>query len=584
MASKQLINSVDTTVEETLAGLCCAYPQLEYHPSKRVVLAANYKNRKNKVSIICGGGSGHEPFAAGFVGAGMLTASIAGSVFAAPPPNNILHALNCVSNDAGTLVVIPNYTGDCLNFGITIEKARQKNLKIAEIIVGDDCSIPASDQGRAGKRGLVGLLFVIKITGAMAERGNSIDEILYHAKVVADCIATYGVGLRSCSLPGQGLMMEMPADEIEIGLGIHGEAGYHRIKIKSASEVITILLETISETLSLNTGDSVAVLVNNFGGTSQLEQGIVINEIVTQLRNKNINVCRVYSGVLMTSLDSAGVHVSVLKLPEEFKKIYLDCLDDKTDAPCWPGCAYTLPTLDCNNKFVDNKVPGVERTTSLPKNLIGPKISDRNANILKECLLNACKAIINNEETLNTLDRGCGDGDCGSTHKKLADSIVKSLDTLSTTHPVSLLTELSEIAEDCMGGTSGAVYSLIFTTAASALPNTEIKAVDWGRAWKSAINGVTKYSKAQPGDRTMLDALDPACMAFNEQLNHAEFNFVIKKTVDAAKLGCNLTKQMIPKAGRAAYVKQSKFLNDVDAGAFGVVIWISAIAEILMKG
>ncbi|KAH0546262.1 hypothetical protein KQX54_007615 [Cotesia glomerata] len=422
MASKQLINSVDTTVEETLAGLCCAYPQLEYHPSKRVVLAANYKNRKNKVSIICGGGSGHEPFAAGFVGAGMLTASIAGSVFAAPPPNNILHALNCVSNDAGTLVVIPNYTGDCLNFGITIEKARQKNLKIAEIIVGDDCSIPASDQGRAGKRGLVGLLFVIKITGAMAERGNSIDEILYHAKVVADCIATYGVGLRSCSLPGQGLMMEMPADEIEIGLGIHGEAGYHRIKIKSASEVITILLETISETLSLNTGDSVAVLVNNFGGTSQLEQGIVINEIVTQLRNKNINVCRVYSGVLMTSLDSAGVHVSVLKLPEEFKKIYLDCLDDKTDAPCWPGCAYTLPTLDCNNKFVDNKVPGVERTTSLPKNLIGPKISDRNANILKECLLNACKAIINNEETLNTLDRGCGDGDCGSTHKKLADS------------------------------------------------------------------------------------------------------------------------------------------------------------------
>ncbi|XP_008553178.1 triokinase/FMN cyclase isoform X1 [Microplitis demolitor] len=584
MSSKQLINSVDTTVGETLSGLCCAYPKLEHHQTKNVVLIANYNNRKNKVSIISGGGSGHEPFAAGFVGTGMLTASVAGSVFAAPPPNHILHALNSVYNDAGTLAVIPNYTGDCLNFGIAIEKARQKHPKISEIIIGDDCSIPKSDQGRAGKRGLVGILFVIKITGAMAERGNGIDEILYHAKILADCIATYGVGLRSCSLPGQNMLVDMPADEIEIGLGVHGEAGYRRIKIKKASEVVGILLETISQTLSLLSNDSVAVLVNNFGGTSQLEQGIVINEIVTQLRSKNIKVCRIYSGVLMTSLDAAGIHISILKLLEEYKKLYIDCLDDTTEAPCWPGCAYSLPALNCiDKKFSSAQVPD---TKDFKKNFVGPKLNERESRIIKECLINACKAIINNEETLNTLDRGCGDGDCGSTHKKLADNILKSMDTLSTSYPVSLLTELSEIAEECMGGTSGAVYSLMFTTAASALADSEAEAgwpQLWAQAWRSAINGVIKYSKAEPGDRTMLDALNPACAAFTDQLTHAEFNVVIKKTVDAAKLGCNLTKQMIPKAGRAAYVKQSKFLNDVDAGAFGAVIWINAIAEILIR-
>ncbi|XP_034939542.1 PTS-dependent dihydroxyacetone kinase 1, dihydroxyacetone-binding subunit DhaK-like [Chelonus insularis] len=592
MATKKLINSVNNTVHEALTGLCFTYPQLEYNSSKRVVLIPNCNDRDDKVSIICGGGSGHEPFAAGFVGRGMLTASIAGSVFAAPPANHIYYALERVSNKAGTLVIIPNYTGDCLNFGIAIEKARQQGHKMTEIIVGDDCSIVTDEQSRVGKRGLVGMLFVMKIAGTIAERGKALDEVAYHARMVTDNLATYGVGLTPCSLPGQGLMFQLPEDEVEIGLGVHGEAGYSRIKTRSASEIVSIMLDSITRSLLLTSGNFVAVLINNFGATSQLEQGIVIYEVVTQLRKRGIEPLRVYSGALMTSLDSAGVHISVLKLPEEHKNHYIDCLDEKTDAPCWPGCAYSIPlSTKLQHTTNEQQTSQVKLLSSAKITPRGPKLNEKQTEILKECIKNACRAIIKNEKILNNLDRGCGDGDCGSTHKTLANEILLTLERLSFSYPGSLLGELSEIAEECMGGTSGAIYSLLFTSASSVFAAEDVNqkkdenwAQLWLQAWSSGLENVIKYSKTQPGDRTMIDALEPACLAFKNNLKNGKFdNLAVKKAAEAAQKGCNMTKTMMPRAGRAAYVKQLQFFKDVDAGAFGVVIWINAITETLLR-
>ncbi|XP_051174082.1 triokinase/FMN cyclase-like isoform X2 [Leptopilina boulardi] len=483
MSKKNLINSVTTAVDESLTGLSMTFPRLDLHLKKRVVLEPLWAEFSDKVTIICGGGSGHEPFASGFVGSGMLNAAIAGSIFASPPPSHILYALKCVSinNKAGTLVIIPNYTGDCLNFAIAIEKAKVDGIKVNEVIAADDCSIPENELGRAGKRGLCGILFIMKIAGALAQRKYNLEEVTKFAKLVSQNIATYGVGLTACTLPGKGLMFEIPNDEIEFGLGVHGEAGYERKKLQNVNEIVSQILKKLIETLLIRSNDSIAIIVNNFGGLSQLETGIVVKEIVTQCQLFRIKPLRVYSGILMSSLDSVGIHISILKFPENEKEQIINCLDDSTDAPQWPGKSFTVP-------FESEKFSIKEETVIFHK--LGKKFNEHEERLFKECLLKASQAIIDKENYINDLDRGCGDGDCGSTLKQLAEAIVTSVEDLSLSHAASVFMELSYIAEEKMGGTSGALYSLMFTLAGKELANCDNENWPqlWHNAWKTAIN------------------------------------------------------------------------------------------------
>lgn len=202
---KSLVNNIDDSVMESLYGLSFSYPRLEYQVSHRVVLIPKLETRKKKVSLICGGGSGHEPFAAGYVGNGMLTAAVAGSIYAAPPSLHVSYAIDRVSahDKTGIFMIVPNYTGDCLNFGVAIERAKQQDLNIADIIVDEDCSISKENLSLAGKRGFCGIVFIIKITGALAENGMPLDEITKTAQRVLRNMATYSIGLTACSIPGQ---------------------------------------------------------------------------------------------------------------------------------------------------------------------------------------------------------------------------------------------------------------------------------------------------------------------------------------------------------------------------------------------
>ncbi|XP_011869124.1 PREDICTED: bifunctional ATP-dependent dihydroxyacetone kinase/FAD-AMP lyase (cyclizing)-like isoform X2 [Vollenhovia emeryi] len=575
--SKNLINSLDDAVSEALSGLSYTYPQLEYHVSHRVVLSPDHRDRRNKVALVCGGGSGHEPFAAGFVGSGMLTASIAGSIFAAPPSTHITYALRCIAenNKVGIMVVVPNYTGDCLNFGIAIEKARQTGVMVEEVIVDDDCSIPENERSVAGKRGLVGMLFVIKIAGALAEKGLPLCEVAEIARRVSQSTATYGIGLSACAVPGQGLMFELAQDEIECGMGVHGEAGYERIKLRTASELVTLMLKRICEALSLSANDSVAVIVNNFGALSQLEQGIVVHEVVNQLQGLGIQPVRVYSGILMTSLNSVGIHVSLLKLTESHGDVLVECLDEETTAPCWPGCAYSISSAltSVPSKDAEKRKMGK----------IGISLNARDQRLIESCLRDACAAIVEKEAYLNGLDRGCGDGDCGSTLKRFADGILSNLDSLSLSHPAALLAEMADIAEERMGGTSGALYCLFFTTAAKTLTSfaqgEDLRRV-WHCAFRSGLNCLEKYGKARAGDRTMIDTMHGACTAYERLLEEAIFpGDFYDKIMAAAWEGCYSTRNMKPKAGRASYIKQAQYLTEVDAGAYAAAIWIAAIVQ-----
>ncbi|XP_046417141.1 triokinase/FMN cyclase-like isoform X2 [Neodiprion pinetum] len=588
MASgKKLINAPDDVVNESLSGLCLLYPQLEYHPSKRVVLSPDWKTRSGKVAIVSGGGGGHEPYAAGFVGSGLLTGAITGPVFASPPSNHILHALQCVStnNTAGILVIVPNYTGDCLNFGTAIEKARNNGVSVTELTVGEDCSIPMSELGRTGRRGLVGMLFVGKVAGALAERGLNLSSVAQYAEIVTNNVATYAVGLTACALPGQGRMFHVLDDEMEIGLGVHGEAGYKRMKLTSASQVVSLMLQHILKTLSLINGESVAVIVNNFGATSQLEQGIVVHEVVMQLGCRGIQPLRVYAGPLMTSLDGAGVQISILRLGDHHGTSLVSCLDQATDAPCWPGSVYSVSLLSRGVQGTFKPASTGDANKKIAK--VGPTLNEEGENLLRKCLKRACMAITAKENYINELDTGCGDGDCGTTMRRLAEGISLSLENLPLSHPSSVLTALSAIAEETMGGTSGAIYSLMFTTAAAELKLPQCGQVcplTWSQAWRGGIDGILRYSKARLGDRTMLDALDPACREFeSNDFSGGLRRKALEKIAKAAQDGCEGTKHMEARAGRASYVKQTTFLQKVDAGAFAVATWITAIVSTMLE-
>ncbi|XP_017756016.1 PREDICTED: triokinase/FMN cyclase-like [Eufriesea mexicana] len=574
---KSLVNSINDAVTETLFGLSFAFPQLEYQATHRVILMPKLEDRKHKVSLICGGGSGHEPFAAGYVGNGMLAASVAGSIYAAPPSEHITYAIDRVSqhDKTGILMVVPNYTGDCLNFGIAIEKARQRGLKITEVIVNEDCSIPNEELGVTGKRGLTGMLFVIKIAGALAEQGLPLEEISKAAQDVLQNVATYAVGLTACTIPGQPPMFELAEDEIEVGMGIHGEAGYGKMKLKSSSETISFMLEHICKALSLKSGDSVAVIVNNFGALSQLEQGIAVHDVVKQLRNMNIQPLRVYSGPLMTSLNSAGVHITLLKLPEEHKDVFLSCLDAPTDAPKWPGCSFSVPTEGAKAIVQNTVIRTVEKA--------GIEIAKELQNLLKQCLTSASENLIEKEMHLNELDRGCGDGDTGSTLKRFATKVLLNLDKFHFSHPSSVFSELAHIAEEEMGGSSGALLCLFFTSITTELVSPHEKdgwLHIWVRAFRSGLNCLIKYGKAKPGDRSMIDALHALCETFESVLHKplSEICDVLKKATWQA---CESTKNMKPKVGRASYVKQAQYLQNADAGAYAVATCVDAVTDVI---
>ncbi|OXU20996.1 hypothetical protein TSAR_015499 [Trichomalopsis sarcophagae] len=576
MAGKSLLNSLADAVNESLTGCILTYPHLELHASKRVVLKPTWNEPSDKVSVISGGGSGHEPFSAGFVGDGMLSASVSGSIYAAPPSGHVLHAIQSVStnNNAGCLVIIPNYTGDCLNFGLAIEKARYLGIKVSQVIVGEDCSIPDDEVGRAGKRALPGIILVLKVAGAVAQEGHNLEEVTNFAQMVADNMASCSVGLTACTIPGQGRMFELPEDEIEFGQGLHGEAGYKRIKLQSSSKTTALMIDTIVKALKLVKGNSVAVLVNNFGGLSQLEQGVVVKDVVTQLENMEILPLRVYAGLVMTSLDSVGVHITILKIPENHKTAVINALDEKTDAPRWPGCSYSLPPKYYNAPAKEEK---------LSKILVGPSLTTEQEKLLKICLEKACREIIEREKIINDLDRGCGDGDCGTTLKHLGEGILSTIDKLPLSYPSSLLSELANIAEDHMGGTSGAIYSLMFTAAAvemSKINNAENWLKVWAQVWRAGINGIMKYSKAKLGDKTMIDVLEPSLNELDKNLS-LSYKEAARKVAICAEQRSEATKHMVPRAGRASYVKQAEYLKGIDAGAFAVATWINAISEAL---
>lgn len=326
---KKIINEPDQVLQEMVKGIVGTRPNhLKQLPNTTVIIRKDAPVMK-KVGLVSGGGSGHEPAHAGYIGEGMLDAAVVGEVFTSPTPDQILEAIKAVDGGAGVFLIIKNYTGDVLNFEMAAEFAEAEGIVVEKVIVNDDVAVEDSSF-TTGRRGIAGTIFVHKITGAKAEQGGTLDEVKAVAEKVVKSVRSMGMATSPCSLPATGEpSFTLEEDEMEVGIGIHGEPGIERKRISSADEIASELTQNILEDIELKENDEVAVMINGLGSTPEMELYILSNKVQEVLLNKGIRIHRVFVGEYMTALEMGGFSVTVLKLDEELKSL----LDYQSEAP-----------------------------------------------------------------------------------------------------------------------------------------------------------------------------------------------------------------------------------------------------------
>lgn len=569
----KLLNSVDKCVDEALEGLVRSNANLVLLRGHRVVLRSDLENIRGQVAVLSGGGSGHEPAHAGYIGVGMLSGAVVGGVFASPPPGSVLAAILAVWKEgaSGVLLVVKNYTGDRLNFGIAAEQARSQGVQVDMVIVADDCAF--AQPSKAGSRGLCGTVFIHKLAGALAEEGCPLDTIVARVNEATKSIGTLGVSLSPCSVPGCLPSFQLPPGEMELGLGIHGEPGIKRSKVTSANEVVKTMISHMTDSsnkshLPLKSGDSVVLCVNNLGALSCLEMAVVTRAAVHFLEERGVLVVRVMSGSFMTSLEMAGMSLTLMKVDEEILRLF----DAKTTALAWPN----LSSVSVSGRKL--LVEPVEKPA-----VAADKYNEASlASIIRPVLESVSRILLKHQEELNALDRASGDGDCGNTHALAANAIQEWLSTNNIPGSVGqLLADLAVLVQERMGGSSGALYCLFLFAAVPHLKES-CDGAAWARALHAGTEAMKRYGGAEVGDRTMLDALCPAVEEL-KKLSTAPpggHMAILQSAVEKADLGAESTRNLTARAGRASYIA-SEHLTQPDPGTTAVALILKAVLKAL---
>ncbi|KAK7314696.1 hypothetical protein VNO77_33223 [Canavalia gladiata] len=579
--NKKLINDPNDVVTEFIEGLVETYPGLQYldgFPLVKVVLRADVSSATyDKVAVISGGGSGHEPAHAGFVGEGMLTAAICGDIFASPPVDSIVAGIRTVTGPKGCLLIVKNYTGDRLNFGLAAELAKSEGYKVETVIVGDDCALPPP-RGIAGRRGLAGTILVHKVAGAAAAAGLSLTDVAAEAKRASEMVGTMGVALTVCTLPGQVTSDRLGPGKMELGLGIHGEAGAAVADLQPVDVVVSHVLQQILSTetnyVPITRGERVVLMVNGLGGTPIMELMIAAGKAVPKLQLEHgLAVDRVYTGSFMTSLDMAGFSISIMKADP----LILQRLDAVTKAPYWPVAA------DGNHPPAKIPVPiPPSRSAKSDEPRSRPLQLNEQGQILEIAIEAAANAIINLKDSLNEWDGKVGDGDCGSTMYRGAIAILEDIKNYPLNDAAETIGEIGSSIGRAMGGTSGIIYTIFFKAAYSQLKassHSSVTSKQWARALAASIAAVSKYGGASAGYRTLLDALIPALTVLEEKLNSGCdpcTAFILSS--EAALTGAESTIHMQAQAGRSTYVSAEILSSVPDPGAMAVAAWYRAVA------
>ncbi|KAK2525203.1 Tkfc [Columba guinea] len=568
---KKLVNSVSGCVDDALAGLVACHPGLRLLQGHRVVLRADLAAIRGRVALISGGGSGHEPAHAGYIGKGMLTGVVAGAVFTSPAVGSILAAIRAVTQAgaAGTLLLVKNYTGDRLNFGLALERARAGGADVRMLVVGDDSAFAAPK--KVGRRGLCGIVLLHKVAGAMAEAGATLDEIVEKVSAAAKAMGTLGLSLSPCSVPGSKPTFHLAEDEMELGLGIHGEAGVRRMKVLPADEAVETMLAHMTDPssashLPLRPGASVVLVVNNLGGLSCLELNIVAGAAVRRLESQGIRIARALVGSFMTALEMAGVSLTLMLVDEEL----VGLIDAPTTAAAWPNLAAAPAT----SQRQEIPAPTEEQGTVQHEASRGP-----GAARVQRVLERVCGTLLDMQDKLNELDRASGDGDCGHTHARAARAIQEWVHAgPPPAAPAPLLSALADLLLEKMGGSSGVLYGLFLTAAARSLLNRDDLPA-WADAVDAGVEAMQQYGGAAPGDRTMLDPLWAVAQALGALRSPgAQLLPVLAAAVQSGEAAAEATKEMEAGAGRASYIGSARLLQP-DPGAVAVAAVLRAVLE-----
>jgi ATP-dependent dihydroxyacetone kinase len=541
----QFINAREDLVTEAIAGSLRAFGdprlgRLDGFPHIKVVLRTDH--RPERVAVISGGGSGHEPAHAGFVGKGMLTAAVCGDLFASPSVDAVLAAIMAVTGKGGCLLIVKNYTGDRLNFGLATEKARALGKSVEVVIVGDDIALPDHPQ----PRGVAGTLFVHKVAGYLAENGASLRQVANAARRVARQTVSLGMALNSCTVPSMGRDNRVPPGKAELGLGIHGEPGADLVDFSGASQAAALLAQKLFARVAK--ANSYALLLNNLGSTTPLEMAVLADEILASPRGRKVRLM-IGPATLMTSLDMHGVSASLVPL----SPLVLKALRSDVAPRAWPAA----------------RTPVKPAMLKLPKELAPTVVRASKNHALQSLVEEACEVLISLEADLNALDAKVGDGDTGSTMAGAARHLKSELHRLPLADLGAFFEAVSARLAKSMGGSSGVLLAIFFTAAGLAAAAGK----PWEQALQAGLRRVMEYGGAKLGDRTMVDALEPALAALTSGRSLAD-------AATAARAGADATARMKrARAGRSSYVSADNLGGFPDPGAEAVARLMAALAD-----
>ena len=544
--SRFFFNDRKQLVNDAIEGILLSAPhanlvKLDIDPAIRIVARGDWD--KSRVAVISGGGSGHEPAHAGFVGKGMLTAAVCGDLFASPSVDAVLNAIVAVTGDRGCLLIVKNYTGDRLNFGLAAEKAKRYGLKVEMVIVADDIALPDNKQ----PRGIAGTALVHKIAGYAAEQGKSLSEVRDIAQQACDNLWSLGVAMQTCNLPGsddeEGRIKQ---GHVELGLGIHGEPGASVVDTQNSKAII----DTLVTPLKAQAGEGrFAVLINNLGGVSALEMALLTKELAHSALKESIAYL-IGPAPLVSALDMKGFSLTLLKLNDLFEK----ALHEEVETLGWQKPVAFAPLRTVAHSAIHDRV---EYTPSE-----NPQV--------EKSVSSVARTLIQLENRLNALDAKVGDGDTGSTFAQGARDIAQRLEehALPLDDVSKLLLLVGERLATVMGGSSGVLMSIFFTAAGQKLHDGK----SFPDALLSGLAQMKQYGGADLGDRTLIDALQPALEALQKN--------DLQAAAQAAQLGAEATAKMEKAgAGRSSYVNKENLDGVMDPGAVAVAEVFNVLAQ-----
>ncbi|WP_411501165.1 dihydroxyacetone kinase subunit DhaK [Bacillus thuringiensis] len=578
---KKIINKPETLVMEMCNGMVMAHPELELLKKYKVI--KKKEMNENKVTLISGGGSGHEPAHAGLVGKGMLDAAVCGDVFASPSQIQVYQAIKETASKKGTLLIIKNYSGDIMNFKNGAHLATEDGIEVDYVKVDDDIAVEDSLY-TVGRRGVAGVILVHKIAGAAAEAGMDLGAVKAVAEKAAANVRTIGLALTSCTVPASGSpTFTLAEDEMEYGVGIHGEPGIKREKMLSADELANRMTNDLMKDLGVKDGEEIALLVNGFGGTPLQELYLFNNAVTRELAARNIKINRVFVGNYMTSIDMAGMSLTVMKLDDELKTLLSkECNTPafKVDGPV-ESVEYVNVLEETEEKEVSFEIETAEEHAVIKNNVITlnnmiylvDKISD---------------IIIKNEVPFCELDTHAGDGDFGMSVAKGFKQLKREWHLIVEQENVTIGSFLDgcsmTIMEHC-GGASGPIWGGAFRAASKvAGEKRELTVKEFAEMLQGALQGIQSIGErsfgrgAVVGDKTLVDALAPCVDSWLDNAsNEVDMKTAFEKGAEAAVKGAEYTKEIVARMGRAGTVGE-RSLGYPDAGAYALGVIFTEIA------